>query len=195
MASEDELKAEVERLRAENEALKRPIAEPRPLVASEKRGSPVDSRVLLRASIKTIQLGYALSLLLAIGITGYLLAIQNQDDRMWAVLAIPALFAVFALIGHLQRRFTSLTILSDRLRYESGLLSKTTRTLELAKVQDIRVDQTFAQRILNIGDLSLETAGGASRLVMPAIDRPQDAADHILELSRASHSGAGQPLR
>ncbi len=61
--------------------------------------------------------------------------------------------------------------------------------MELAKVQDVRVDQTLGQRMLNIGDLSLETAGETSRIVMQSIDRPQEAADHILELSRAHHPG------
>jgi hypothetical protein len=42
-----------------------------------------------------------------------------------------------------------------------------------------------------IGDLSLETAGGTSRIVILSIDSPQEAADHILELSKARHSGAG----
>jgi membrane protein YdbS with pleckstrin-like domain len=148
--------------------------------------------VQLRASLKLVKLGYILSLLLALGITVYLLAIRNQDNRMWALLGIPALCAVFALIRHVQRRLTKLTILSDRLRYESGLLSKTTRTMELAKVQDVRVDQTFSQRLMNIGDLSLETAGGTSRIVILSIDRPQEAADHILELSRTQHPSTGR---
>jgi hypothetical protein len=39
--------------------------------------------------------------------------------------------------------------------------------------------------MVGIGNLSFETAGGSSRIVMPSIDRPQLAADHILELARA----------
>ncbi len=141
----------------------------------------------LRASLKFVKLGYMVSLLLAAGIAVYLLSIHNQDDRMWALLAIPALLVLYAAIRQVQRRLITLTIAGDGLRYEAGLLSKTTRTMELAKVQDIRVDQTLVERLLNIGDLSLETAGGTSRIVIQSIDRPQEAADHILELSRARH--------
>jgi len=143
--------------------------------------------VQLRASLKMVKLGYIASLLLAVAIAIYLLVIRNQDDRMWALLAIPALLAFFTLTRHMQRRLVTLTILEDRLRYQAGLFSKTTRTLELAKVQDVRVDQRLGQRMLNIGDLSLETAGGTSRIVIQSIDRPQEAADRILELSRARH--------
>jgi membrane protein YdbS with pleckstrin-like domain len=145
--------------------------------------------VQLRPSIKLIKLVYILSLIAAVAIAVYLLSIHDRDDRLWALLLLPAIAILFAAIRHVRRRLTKLTILGDRLRYESGLFSKTTRTIELAKVQDVRVDQTVGQRILNIGDLSLETAGGTSRIVMQSIDRPQEAADHILELSRAHHPG------
>ena len=143
----------------------------------------------LRPSIKLIKLVYIVSLIAAVAIAGYLLSMHDRDDRLWALLLIPAIAILFAAIRHLRRRLTKLTVLEDRLRFEAGLFSKTTRTIELAKVQDVRVDQTLGQRLLNIGDLSLESAGGTSRIVMQSIDRPQEAADHILELSRARHPG------
>ena len=85
----------------------------------------------------------------------------------------------------MRRRTTSLDVDGERLRYEAGLFSKTSRIMELSKVQDVRFDQTFGQRIIGTGDLSLETAGETSRIVMPSIDRPKEVAEHILELSRA----------
>ena len=143
------------------------------------------ARVELRTSVKIIKLGYLLCVLLAIGIAVYLLAIHNEDQRMWALLAIPALGLIILAVRHMRRRLIKLTILDDRLRYESGVLSKSTRTMELTKIQDVRVDQTLGQRMLDIGNLSLETAGESSRIVMRSIDNPHAAADRILELSRA----------
>jgi membrane protein YdbS with pleckstrin-like domain len=147
------------------------------------------ARVQISTSVKTIQIGYVICLLAAIGIAGYLLSIHNQDDSMWTLLALPALAALYLMFRHISRRMVKLTILEDRLRYEAGFLSKTTRTMELSKVQDVRVDQTMSQRMLNIGNLSLETAGESSRIVMPSVDRPHEAADRILELSRGRHPG------
>jgi membrane protein YdbS with pleckstrin-like domain len=141
--------------------------------------------VELRPSVKIIKLGYLLCVLLAIGIAAYLLAIHNQDERLWALLAIPALGLIILAVRHMRRRLIKLTILEDRLRYETGLLSKSTRTMELTKIQDVRVDQSLGQRMLDIGDLSLETAGESSRIVMRSIDNPHAAADRILELARA----------
>ncbi len=144
-----------------------------------------DARVQLRTSIKIIQIGYLLCVVLAIGIAVYLLSIHNEDQRMWALLAIPALGLIILAVRHMRRRLIKLTILDDRLRYETGVLSKSTRTMELTKIQDVRVDQTLGQRVFDIGNLSLETAGESSRIVMRSIDNPHTAADRILELSRA----------
>jgi membrane protein YdbS with pleckstrin-like domain len=145
--------------------------------------------VQISASVKIIKIGYIVCLLAAIGIAAYLLTIHNQEERMWAFEALPALAALYLAVRHIRRRMVKLTILDDRLRYEAGFLSKTTRTMELTKVQDVRVDQTVGQRMLNIGNLSLETAGESSRIVMPSVDRPHEAADRILELSRGRHPG------
>jgi membrane protein YdbS with pleckstrin-like domain len=141
----------------------------------------------LRPSVKTIMAAYVLCLAAGAAIAVYWLTAENQSGMpMWVPMLLPAALAAFAAIHHLRRRMLKLVILGDHLRYESGLFSKTTRTMELAKVQDVRVDQTIAQRLLNVGDVSLETAGGSSRVVMQSIDRPQEAADHILALARAA---------
>ena len=73
---------------------------------------------------------------------------------------------------------------ADRLRYETGLASKSTRTIQLAKIQDVRVDQRLSQRIFNVGDLSIETAGEASRLTIHNVDDPQGLADEVMSRSQ-----------
>jgi uncharacterized membrane protein YdbT with pleckstrin-like domain len=80
----------------------------------------------------------------------------------------------------LRRRSTRAYIAGDRLRYEVGLMSKSTRTIQISNIQDVRVNQSLFQRMLNIGDLWLETAGQSSRLEIPNIDHPQQVADDLL---------------
>jgi len=65
------------------------------------------------------------------------------------------------------------------------LAAKTTRTIQLSKVQDVRVDQRPGQRMFGVGDISIETAGEASRLTIPDVDHPQTFADEILNRSQA----------
>lgn len=146
------------------------------------------SAMELRPSLKFVKLGYVGCLLLAVAIGVYLKVSPDHPEHAgWAFL-LPAILVFFTVIRHIQRRLVKLTVLGDRLRYEAGLFSKSTRTIELAKVQDVRVDQTLGQRMINVGDLSLETAGSASRIEIDSIDRPQAAADHILELARGQRA-------
>lgn len=142
----------------------------------------------LRPSLKFIKLSYVLCLVLAVAIGVYLLVDQNHDPQLVWTLLVPGVLLVLTAFRHIQRRRVKVEILGDRLRYESGFLSKTTRTVELAKVQDVSVNQTLGQRMVNIGDLSFETAGQGSRIVVQSIDSPQEAADHILALSRAQRA-------
>lgn len=145
----------------------------------------------IRPSVKFVMLGYVgcvlLEIALGVLVYSYLYSrVSNPQDVMLALSVIPLVLALFVAVRHIQRRVTKITVLTDRLRYESGFFSKTTRTVELAKVQDVSVKQTLTQRMMNVGDISLETAGSSSRVVMAVIDRPQAAADHILELARAA---------
>jgi putative membrane protein len=95
------------------------------------------------------------------------------------------LLVLWPIQRHVRNRLIKMTILDDKLRYETGVLNKTTRTILVSRVQDLTVHQSISQRIFVVGDLSIETAGESSRLTIQAIDRPQEVADHIQELSAA----------
>jgi uncharacterized membrane protein YdbT with pleckstrin-like domain len=94
---------------------------------------------------------------------------------------------IWPLPGAVRRQFTKTTIVGDRLHYETGMFAKTTRTIQLSKLQDLRVDQTFVQRLCGVGNLSIETAGAASWEAIRDVDNPQGVADEIL--NRAHQQG------
>ena len=146
-------------------------------------------RMLLRSSLKLIKAAYFLAVLLAVGV---LIVSYSAPDlagmpTYW-LLVIPGVVALIAAFKHLVRLGTKLIISEDRVRYETGILSKSTRVMELSKVQDVRMDQTFGQRIIGVGNVSLETAGETSRIEMASVDEPQKVADHILEMARAQRA-------
>jgi uncharacterized membrane protein YdbT with pleckstrin-like domain len=106
------------------------------------------------------------------------------------IMLAPPLFFIWPLSRVLRRRFTKTTITGDRLRFESGVTSKTTRNIQMSKIQDVRVDQSMWQRLFNVGDISIETAGESSRLTVHNVDNPQALADEILNRSqRAAITG------
>jgi uncharacterized membrane protein YdbT with pleckstrin-like domain len=112
--------------------------------------------------------------------------VNKLEDRVspW-ILAVPALLFVFPVRAWFHRRFTKVTVAGDKLRYESGVFSKTTRTIQISKVQDVRVEQSFVQRLSATGNLSIETAGETSRIAIDDIDDPQAVADAITGASQS----------
>jgi uncharacterized membrane protein YdbT with pleckstrin-like domain len=108
---------------------------------------------------------------------------RANDKLHWVPLVAPIVFIPPALRA-MRRQMTTTTISGDRLRFESGFMSKSTRTIQLSKLQDVRVDQDLLQRLFRVGNLSIETAGEASRLTLPDVDNPQSWADEILNRSQ-----------
>jgi len=147
---------------------------------------------VIRPTMKFIKLGYALVLLVIVAavIGASMLPQDDAQYRPWAM-GLPVLLLIWPIRRHIQRNFTKGTISGDKLRYEVGAFGKTTRNISLPKVQDVRVDQSGTQRMFGIGNLSIETAGEASRLTMRNIDRPQAVADQVLAASHGA-TGPGQ---
>ena len=149
------------------------------------------SEMIIRPTMKFIFMGYAVAVLI---VAALVIAMMRLQWPPWIPSAwqpwipwLPALLLLWPLKRHFSNRFTKMTILADRLRYETGILSRNTRTVQLSKVQDVTVHQRIGQRIFGVGDLSIETAGKSSWEAIVNIDRPQEIADHINQLSESGH--------
>ncbi len=149
------------------------------------RGHDRIRAMLIRPSLKFVKLSYVFGLLMALALGGYMLAYPTHPD--WAVwgFILPGVWIFFTFVQHMKKRLRKITIMGDRLRFESGFFSKSTETIDLEKIQEVRVHQTMWQRMVGIGDLTLETAGKGSGNGMESIDNPQAVADHIHSLGRA----------
>lgn len=144
---------------------------------------------VIRPTMKFIKLGYAVVLLVIVAAIVAAIRLPQEDERYrYWVMGIPVLLLIWPIRRHVQRQFIKATISGDKLRYEVGALSRSTRNISLPKVQDARVDQSMTQRMFGVGNLSIETAGEASRLTIRNVDNPQQVADEILA---ASHQAAG----
>lgn len=105
---------------------------------------------------------------------------------LWIPVTVTAL--LFWPLYRWARIQTNLTVLTaDRLRSESGILARSTRNLMLSRVQDVGVFQSLWNRMVDVGDIWIETAGASSRVFLHNIDSPREVADKILERARGSY--------
>jgi uncharacterized membrane protein YdbT with pleckstrin-like domain len=141
--------------------------------------------IVIRPSMKLIKLGYVCALLVVCAaiFVHYEYLVDRYQPR-YPYLPIASLFLLlWPIKRHLRRQTIKLTLTGDKLRYETGLTSKSTRIIQLPKVQDVRVIQSLTQRMLNIGDMSIETAGESSRLVVDNLDNPRHLAEQLTDAS------------
>jgi uncharacterized membrane protein YdbT with pleckstrin-like domain len=138
--------------------------------------------IVIRPSMKFIRAGYIITLLVVAAAMVLSYHYLPESYPRW----LPTLWLVLFLWPikrHIQRQAVKLTIAGDKLRYEIGLGSKSTRLIQLPKVQDVRVVQSVMQRMLGVGDISIETAGENSRLIVHNLDQPQQLAEQLTDLA------------
>jgi uncharacterized membrane protein YdbT with pleckstrin-like domain len=144
------------------------------------RGANTVTDLTIRPTAKFLKTGAILAGLVFVGLEVECLLSWNNAVGSQLLMIAPVLILLWPAMRAMRWRLTKTTITGDRLRYESGIAAKTTRNIQLSKLQDVRVDQRLMQRIFNVGDLSIETAGEASRLTIPNVDGPQALADEIM---------------
>jgi uncharacterized membrane protein YdbT with pleckstrin-like domain len=145
--------------------------------------------IVIRPSMKFIKAGYICALLVvcAAVIVNYKYLVDQYPNQRYPYVPIASLFLLlWPIKRHLQRQTVKLTIAGDKLRYETGLTSKSMRIIQLPKVQDVRVIQSIWQRMFNVGDISIETAGENSRLIVHNLDRPRQLGEQITDASAHS---------
>lgn len=136
----------------------------------------------IRPSTKTVYAAYALAF--AVFAAGeWLLAHYGHDLTRWLYF-LPLVVFYPPVAMHLRRRLVTMSFFDDHVTIESGFLSRTSRTFDTAKIQDVTVKQTLSQRILGTGDIILESAGEHGSIYIPNLDRPRAIADAILNSSK-----------
>ena len=159
-------------------------------------GSHAMNDRVIRPSMKQIKVWYAAAVLVIVAAVVVQAKYLTPKEQPPWLPAVSVLVLLIPIRRHIRRQSIKITITGDKLRYEAGLLSKTTRNIQLSKVQDVRVDQSLGQRMMGVGDLSIETSGESSRLEMDNIDAPQSVADEIIAASQehgSAQAGGGRP--
>ena len=140
--------------------------------------------LIIRPSTKIVMASYVVASLVTIGgtVAAYILM---PSSPYWWVGALPGIgYEIAIMVRHVQLMVEKLVLSGDHLRYELGFISKSSRTINLAKVQDVTVTQNIKQRLLGMGGIFVETSGGSSGIRFNNVDSPHKVADMILERSR-----------
>ena len=128
------------------------------------------------------------ALLEAIVMTGwaliYFTMLPAKSQNIAYLLAPIALFSLIMSLAVVRLNLTRLTLVPPQLNFESGLLTKTQRSFNLTKIQDVRVEQSLVERLFRVGTITIETASENGSVRIESIDSPRQVADQILAAAR-----------
>ena len=100
------------------------------------------------------------------------------------ILALSIIGYILSVTGlYLKYIYTFYLVTNKRLIYQTGVVSKEQRDCRLERVQDISVDVSFLDRILNVGNIGFSTAGGPGiELVFMTVKNPLEVKRLINEI-------------
>ena len=92
--------------------------------------------------------------------------------------------ALVIVVGLIKRQATRYVITSERLHIRHGILAKRTQETRVQRVQNVNTEQSFFERIMQVGTVDFDTAGtddsefrfvgvGNPEVVVRAVDKAQ----------------------
>jgi uncharacterized membrane protein YdbT with pleckstrin-like domain len=110
-------------------------------------------------------LGYYIKGLAAVAAVAAVAALASliAEDGVkagWVVTAAVVAFALVLVAGYLRRIATTYTITNRRLHIKRGIVARRTQEARLDRVQNVNTDQSALERIIKVGTVDFDTAGG-----------------------------------
>jgi uncharacterized membrane protein YdbT with pleckstrin-like domain len=130
-------------------------------------------------------LGFYLKGLVAAALVGAIAGLatvhgDHQIQALWVVVAVLVVFALGLIRGALRQARTTYTITDQRLRIELGLFSREVHETMLDRIQNVRCRQSVLQRVLGVGTIEFDTAGGAEfDFRLTGVERPRWIARNV----------------
>jgi uncharacterized membrane protein YdbT with pleckstrin-like domain len=105
------------------------------------------------------------------------------------------LLALVVLAGLIKRQATRYVITSERLHIRHGILAKKTQETRVQRVQNVNTEQSFFQRIMQVGTVDFDTAGSDdSEFRFVGVANPEDVVRAVDRAQRAAAAEARDAL-
>lgn len=85
------------------------------------------------------------------------------------------------LFWYISTRMTKLSVTTDTIIYEKGILSKERIGFSLTHVRTVRVYQSFLNRILGVGAIEFYTAGDEPEFSVRDLPRPHEVRETVFQ--------------
>ncbi len=135
-------------------------------------------------TLKFVKAGYLIAVIAAFFLVAFF-SVFIPSVTIWlgvllgmALLLIPAFY-------HVRQKLARYTLTDSNIVMDTGLISRTTQSIPLTRVQDVTVRATVSQRMLGLGDIVVDNSGSdGESLIFKNVDSPRKYADQLLKQVR-----------
>jgi uncharacterized membrane protein YdbT with pleckstrin-like domain len=99
------------------------------------------------------------------------------------------LLTIWSFVPYLQWKNTGYVLTTHRFTISTGVLNKSTDEIPITKVNTVSSDQTFPERLLGCGTLTVESAGDRGEIVLRDIPKIQDVRTDLFRLVEDASDG------
>jgi membrane protein YdbS with pleckstrin-like domain len=111
----------------------------------------------------------------------------------WLVLVVLVVSVVWLVQRYVRWYSTSLVVTTSRLMEKRGVLRRRIREIPIGSIADLGYRQTFLERVIGAGDVTIESAGTHGEEVFPDLPHPESIHNEIyLQLERWRRPGDRQ---
>jgi membrane protein YdbS with pleckstrin-like domain len=96
------------------------------------------------------------------------------------ILGVAILVFSNPIYKHILRRRAVYTLTNHKLEMRYGIIAKITRNIPLRNIQDVTVTASVWQRLLNLGDIEIDSASEAGKIILDDIHHPERYSNQIL---------------
>ena len=142
-------------------------------------------------------LGYYLKGLVAVVAVACVAAVASliAEDSVkagWVVTAGLVTFGVVLVAGYLKRISTTYTITNRRLHIKRGIVARATQEARLDRVQNVNTDQSALERVIKVGTVDFDTAGGDDHdFKFAGVADPSEVVQAVDAAQREAAAGPG----
>lgn len=147
---------------------------------------PEDDRRLfsVNPTVKFVIAGYLLAVISAFLVVAFFSVFLPGVGSLFAVFAGLALLLIPAFF-HIKKKLVRYTLTEAKLEIDAGLISRTTTSVPLRRVQDVTVRTSILQRMLGFGDIIVDNAGtDGQQVILRDIDSPRRHANILMKQIR-----------
>jgi uncharacterized membrane protein YdbT with pleckstrin-like domain len=105
-------------------------------------------------------------------------------------LAVIAIAGVWLIVVWIRWQSTSYTLTDQRIKIETGVFGRSSKTIPIDRIQDCTTKQTLFGRMLGYGRVEVDAAGAQGAEVLDHLPNPGAFRDQVFMLSERRRGGA-----